>query len=267
MTKLRKVSHRADADPPDPLGPDDLPRGPNDNPRLPSTAESQARLQQAIDDLAKTQDLDKEFTKLDDKLDDLHEPESDREPAHVGARDHTPDIHNHQDPPDHSPPDHSGGAREGEARVEGAREDGSQTGAPAESTGGQHDQDPRAGSTADPANDGSQSPDHQDQPPREEPSDPAVALEKADPARYHALGLDAATGKFRPQEAATAARIEVDRGVQLQRYPSGHGPDWTGSDGKSYDAVGNFPAQYFDRQWTNLQQRITDHLIRQITFR
>jgi hypothetical protein len=29
--------------------------------------------------------------------------------------------------------------------------------------------------------------------------------------------------------------------------------------GKTYDAVGNFGARHFDRQWPNLQTRIVDH--------
>jgi hypothetical protein len=36
--------------------------------------------------------------------------------------------------------------------------------------------------------------------------------------------------------------------------------DWIGSDGKTYDAVGNFPAKYFDQQWEQLQRRIDQHL-------
>ena len=73
------------------------------------------------------------------------------------------------------------------------------------------------------------------------------------------LGWDPAIKDFRPGEAETAARIETERGVRLERFP-GDAPDWIGSDGKTYDAVGNFPAEHFDQQWNNLQERIEDHL-------
>jgi hypothetical protein len=56
-------------------------------------------------------------------------------------------------------------------------------------------------------------------------------------------------------------RIEGERGVHLTRSEvAENGPDWEGSDGKSYDAVGNFDGRYFDRQWPRLQERIVDHL-------
>ena len=81
-----------------------------------------------------------------------------------------------------------------------------------------------------------------------------------DPQHLQDLGTDPATGQFRPAEAQTGARIENETGVALERSPEAKGPDWKGSDGKTYDAVGNFPAKYFDSQWSNLQQRIMDHL-------
>ncbi|HEX2213790.1 MAG TPA: hypothetical protein VHH12_10145 [Mycobacterium sp.] len=74
------------------------------------------------------------------------------------------------------------------------------------------------------------------------------------------LGRDPATGQFRQSEAETGVRIEESRGVTLERSPNPKGPDWIGSDGKTYDAVGNFPAEHFDKQWPNLQGRIADHL-------
>jgi hypothetical protein len=40
----------------------------------------------------------------------------------------------------------------------------------------------------------------------------------------------------------------------------GSGADWQGSDGSTYVAVGNFPSQYFDSQWKNLQNQIVRHL-------
>lgn len=67
-------------------------------------------------------------------------------------------------------------------------------------------------------------------------------------------------GSFRENEAQTATEIENTRGIGLTRNPNAKGPDWTGSDGKSYDALGPLPSQFFDRQWANLQYRITQHL-------
>jgi hypothetical protein len=81
-----------------------------------------------------------------------------------------------------------------------------------------------------------------------------------DPQHFQDLGMDPATGQFRQGEAETASRIENQTGVHLERSPDANGPDWKGSDGKTYDAVGNFPGKYFDQQWPNLQARITDHL-------
>ena len=81
-----------------------------------------------------------------------------------------------------------------------------------------------------------------------------------DPQHFQDLGMDPATGQFRQTEAETASRIENETGVRLQRSPDAKGPDWKGSDAKTYDAVGNFPGKYFDQQWPNLQARIADHL-------
>jgi hypothetical protein len=78
--------------------------------------------------------------------------------------------------------------------------------------------------------------------------------------RIHALGMDAATGKFRPGEAETAVRIEEARGVTLKRAPHGSSADWVDDAGRSYDAVGNFPPQYFDQQWPQFQFQIERHL-------
>jgi len=86
------------------------------------------------------------------------------------------------------------------------------------------------------------------------------AAEDAVTRHRQELGMDPATGRFRPGEADTGIRIENERGVQLSRSPQAKGPDWIGSDGKTYDAVGNFPSQYFDQQWPNLQSKIADHL-------
>lgn len=74
------------------------------------------------------------------------------------------------------------------------------------------------------------------------------------------LGLDPATQRFRPGETQTARRVEIARDVVLVRSPKKAGPDWIGPDGKTYDAVGNFAAKHFDRQWEVLQGRILDHM-------
>lgn len=57
----------------------------------------------------------------------------------------------------------------------------------------------------------------------------------------------------------TALRIESQRGVTLTRS-TGDAEDRFDQYGRSYDAVGNFPAQYFDAQWPNLQQQIVAHV-------
>jgi hypothetical protein len=74
------------------------------------------------------------------------------------------------------------------------------------------------------------------------------------------LGMDPATKGFRQSEADTGLRVEQERGMTLSRSPDASGPDWIGSDGKTYDAVGNFDGKYFDQQWQNLQNQIVKHL-------
>jgi hypothetical protein len=97
-------------------------------------------------------------------------------------------------------------------------------------------------------------PDRPTEPPKE-PVDP-----KIEEQRRHDLGMDPATGKFRPAEAETALRIEQELGVTLQRAPVGSSADWVDQGGRTYDAVGNFPNQYFDKQWPQLQYQIERHL-------
>jgi uncharacterized protein YoxC len=77
---------------------------------------------------------------------------------------------------------------------------------------------------------------------------------------YKELGMDPETGAYRPNEAATASSVETQRGVALTRAPKGSGVDWVGSDGKTYDAVGPFESQYFDKQWSQFQYQISRHL-------
>jgi hypothetical protein len=68
-------------------------------------------------------------------------------------------------------------------------------------------------------------------------------------------------GSFRPAEAETGLRVEWERSISLERARADVPGDWIDvATGKSYDAVGNFPAKYFDSQWENLQAQIIDHL-------
>lgn len=55
--------------------------------------------------------------------------------------------------------------------------------------------------------------------------------------------------------------IEQALGITLERSPHpSKGPDWIGSDGLTYDAVGNFSGKHFGTQWERLQEKIADHL-------
>ena len=83
---------------------------------------------------------------------------------------------------------------------------------------------------------------------------------KLDEQRVHDLGMDPATGKFRPTEADTAVRIEQERAVTLKRAPAGSRADWIDESGRSYDAVGNFPPQFFDQQWPQFSFQMERHL-------
>ncbi|MFF5180655.1 WXG100 family type VII secretion target [Micromonospora sp. NPDC000316] len=102
-------------------------------------------------------------------------------------------------------------------------------------------------------------------PPGREPSKPDAQREAgpqraAEEQRVRELGMDPATGRFRPGEAETAVRLEQKLGVQLSRAPADSSADWVDSAGRTYDAVGNFPGQFFDRQWPQLQYQIERHL-------
>ena len=80
----------------------------------------------------------------------------------------------------------------------------------------------------------------------------------------HDLGRDPANGGFRLSEAETGLRVEAERGVDLVRslHPEA---DWINpATGETYDAVGNFPARFFDAQWPNLQEKIQDHLAKAV---
>ena len=85
----------------------------------------------------------------------------------------------------------------------------------------------------------------------------AMAVERE---RIWALGLDAATGRFRPNEAETAVRIETILGVRLIRAPKWSRADWFDEHGTSYDAVGPFAAGRFEQQWRRFSEQILLHL-------
>ncbi|GAA0554880.1 hypothetical protein GCM10010172_41890 [Paractinoplanes ferrugineus] len=78
--------------------------------------------------------------------------------------------------------------------------------------------------------------------------------------RFHALGMDTATGRYRHNEAETALRIEAALGVRLTRAPRWSRADWFDEFGVSYDAVGPFSAFRFEQQWRRFSQQILLHL-------
>ena len=78
--------------------------------------------------------------------------------------------------------------------------------------------------------------------------------------RVRALGMDAATGRFRANEAQTALLIERFLGVRLTRAPRWSRADWFDEDHVSYDAVGPFSAGRFDQQWRRFSEQIVLHL-------
>jgi len=82
----------------------------------------------------------------------------------------------------------------------------------------------------------------------------------AERERVWALGLDAATGRFRPNEAETAVLIETALGVRLIRAPKWSRADWFDEHGVSYDAVGPFAAGRFEQQWRRFSEQILLHL-------
>ncbi len=101
--------------------------------------------------------------------------------------------------------------------------------------------------------------------PSKQPSHPeeprgSPASRKVEEERVHDLGMDPATGRFRPGEAETALRLEAVLGVRLTRAPAESSADWVDEAGHTYDAVGNFPGHFFDRQWPQLQYQIERHL-------
>ena len=82
----------------------------------------------------------------------------------------------------------------------------------------------------------------------------------AERERIWALGLDSATGRFRPNEMETAVLIERVLGVRLTRAPKWSRADWFDEHDVSYDAVGPFAAGRFDQQWRRFSEQILLHL-------
>ena len=82
----------------------------------------------------------------------------------------------------------------------------------------------------------------------------------ANALHQRSLGMDSATGLYRPSEAATATRLEQQLGRRLERDQTGHA-DWVDSAGRTYDAVGPVPQQYFDLN--SFSKSITGHLLKQ----
>jgi hypothetical protein len=88
----------------------------------------------------------------------------------------------------------------------------------------------------------------------------AAEVSLAAELRVRALGMDPATGRFRPNEAVTAVRLERHLNIVLTRAPRGSRADWFDEDGTSYDAVGPFEPCYFERQWPRFSAQIELHL-------
>jgi hypothetical protein len=88
----------------------------------------------------------------------------------------------------------------------------------------------------------------------------SVALSRGLNEREWRLGHDPAIDRFRPGETQTGRLVEEARRVVLVRSPKKKGPDWVGPDGRTYDAIGNFPAEFFDREWPQVQDKILDHM-------
>jgi hypothetical protein len=79
----------------------------------------------------------------------------------------------------------------------------------------------------------------------------------------HDLGMDPDVGRFRPAEAETGLRVELERDVELERLPADSPGDWRDAEtGDTYDAVGNFDGKFFDTQWDNLKMQIERHLLK-----
>ena len=93
--------------------------------------------------------------------------------------------------------------------------------------------------------------------PSASPGPPRDPKEEAE--RRRKLGFDPGQRRHLPAEEETAIRLEQELGIELTRSEDS-ALDWVGSDGYTYDAVGNFEPRFFDRQWSNLQRQILDHV-------
>jgi hypothetical protein len=51
-----------------------------------------------------------------------------------------------------------------------------------------------------------------------------------------------------------------ERGVRLWRVPPKTKGDWIDEEGRTYDAVGPLPREFFDQQWKNFTKQIPRHL-------
>ena len=88
----------------------------------------------------------------------------------------------------------------------------------------------------------------------------ACEAKAAKDPHYNELGLDA-NGQFRPREAETGTRLEGAAGGQATRSAD-PAYDWI-INGRKYDAVSNVPPEFFDQQWSSIQQQIVDHVNKQ----
>ncbi|MCX3063059.1 RICIN domain-containing protein [Streptomyces beihaiensis] len=78
--------------------------------------------------------------------------------------------------------------------------------------------------------------------------------------RRFSLGVDPAKGmKFNSGEMQSAIRVETERGVTLERDPSGD-LEWYDQKGRGYDAVGNSPSKYL--KVPQLMNAIKGHLLK-----
>lgn len=99
---------------------------------------------------------------------------------------------------------------------------------------------------------------------RRDPDNPTTHAPDSDPRtnpseRDVELGTDT-NGQYRPGEAETARLLE-EQGIPLRRNNDAS-VDWVGTDGKTSDAVGPFPARFFEREQENLFDQIDKHVMK-----
>jgi hypothetical protein len=78
------------------------------------------------------------------------------------------------------------------------------------------------------------------------------------------LGYDLETGQFRVGEYETACRVQTLRGIKLTRLPKGASADWIDEEGKTYDAMGNFPGEYLtsEKEWRKFETKLARHVVK-----